>query len=91
VGAFTLGLKSRVFGYRLRANVELFDWRYRDQQVSKLSLDSRGVQNIRTENIGQASIRGVVPLSTFRPGETPFTVGVLRPPRTVGVRLSRGF
>ncbi len=59
VSALTLGLKSRLFGNRLQANVEVFDWRYRDQQISKISLDSRGVTNLRTENVGKATIRGV--------------------------------
>lgn len=59
LGAFTVGLKSRLAGNRLQANVELFHWRYTDQQVSKISLDSRGVTNLRVENIGRATIRGV--------------------------------
>jgi iron complex outermembrane receptor protein len=59
VGAFTLGLKSRLFAHRLQANIELFDWRYRDQQISRISLDSRSVQSLRTENVGRATIRGV--------------------------------
>jgi iron complex outermembrane recepter protein len=59
VGALTLGLKSRLFANRVQANVELFDWSYRDQQVSKIAVDSRGATNLRTENIGQATIRGV--------------------------------
>lgn len=59
VGALTVGLKSRLWENRVQANVELFDWRYHDQQVSKLSLDSRGVTNLRTANVGYATIRGV--------------------------------
>jgi iron complex outermembrane receptor protein len=59
VAALTLGLKSRLFSDRVQANVELFDWRYHDQQVSKISVDSKGATNLRTENIGQATIRGV--------------------------------
>jgi iron complex outermembrane receptor protein len=59
IGALTLGLKSRMFDNRVQANVELFDWGYNDQQVSKISVDSRGATNLRTENIGQATIRGV--------------------------------
>ncbi|MGI9140312.1 MAG: TonB-dependent receptor [Gemmatimonadaceae bacterium] len=59
VEALTLGWKSRLFGSRLQANVELFDWSYRDQQVNKISVDSRGVTNLRTDNVGQATIRGV--------------------------------
>lgn len=51
-------MKSRLFDNRVQANVELFDWGYNDQQVSKISVDSRGATNLRTENIGQAMIRG---------------------------------
>lgn len=58
IGALTLGLKSRLFENRVRANIELFDWRYHDQQVSKISVDSRGSTNLRTENIGQSKNRG---------------------------------
>jgi iron complex outermembrane receptor protein len=58
VGALTVGLKKRLLANRLQTNVELFRWRYTDQQVSKLSVDSRGVNNLRTENIGQATIQG---------------------------------
>lgn len=58
IGALTLGLKSRLLDNRVQANVELFDWRYHDQQVSKISTDSKGATNLRTENIGQATIRG---------------------------------
>jgi iron complex outermembrane receptor protein len=59
VDAFTLGLKSRLLDNRLQANVEVFDWRYKDQQVSKISIDSLGATNLRTENVGRATIRGV--------------------------------
>lgn len=59
IGALTLGLKSRLFDNGVQANVELFDWRYHDQQVSKISVDSRQTTNLRIENIGQATIRGV--------------------------------
>ena len=59
VGAFTLGVKSRLFNDRVQANLELFDWQYRDQQVSKISFDTRGIPNLRTENVGRASIRGI--------------------------------
>jgi iron complex outermembrane receptor protein len=58
IGALTLGLKSRLFDNRVQANVELFDWRYHDQQVSKISIDSRQSTNLRTENIGQSTVRG---------------------------------
>ncbi len=59
VGALTMGVKTRLWGNRVQANVELFNWRYHDQQVSKLSVDSKGVTNLRIENVGHATIRGV--------------------------------
>ena len=58
VKASTLGLKSRLFDDRVQANVELFDWRYHDQQISTIGLDSKGAMNLRTSNVGQATIRG---------------------------------
>ena len=58
VKASTLGLKSRLFDDRVQANVELFDWRYHDQQISTIGLDSKGAMNLRTANVGQATIRG---------------------------------
>lgn len=58
VNATTLGLKSRLFDDRVQANVELYDWRYHDQQISTIGLDSKGAMNLRTANVGQATIRG---------------------------------
>src|SRR5262249_39418049 len=55
VDAFTVGVKSRLVDNRLQANVELFDWRYKDQQVSKISIDSHGASNLSTANIGRAT------------------------------------
>lgn len=67
IGALTLGLKSRLADNRLQANLEIFDWRYHDQQVSKLSVDSRGATNLRTENIGRATIRGFETVLEYLP------------------------
>ncbi len=67
LSAFTLGVKTRLLDNRLQANVELFDWRYRDQQVSKISVDSRGATNLRIENVGQATIRGFESRVEFAP------------------------
>jgi iron complex outermembrane receptor protein len=58
VNATTLGLKSRLFDDRMQANVELYDWQYHDQQISTIGLDSKGAMNLRTANVGQATIRG---------------------------------
>ena len=59
IGALTLGLKSRLLSYRLNANVELFDWLYKNQQVSRIVVDSRNVSILRTDNVGRESSRGV--------------------------------
>jgi iron complex outermembrane recepter protein len=66
VGAFTLGVKSVLLQNRLQASVELFDWRYKDQQVSKFAVDSRNVTGLRTENIGRATIRGAATTVSYR-------------------------
>jgi iron complex outermembrane receptor protein len=58
VTAFTLGSKNRFFSDRLQLNVEAFHWLYEDQQISTVTLDSRGVTNLRTRNIGEATIQG---------------------------------
>jgi iron complex outermembrane receptor protein len=58
VNASTVGLKSRLFDDRVQANIELYDWRYHDQQISTIGLDSKGAMNLRTANVGQATIRG---------------------------------
>ena len=36
--AYEIGVKNRFFGNRLQVNVELFDWQYKDQQISVLQL-----------------------------------------------------
>jgi iron complex outermembrane recepter protein len=59
IGAFTIGLKSRLLSYRLNANVELFDWLYKNQQVSRIVVDSKNVSILRTDNVGRESSRGV--------------------------------
>src|SRR5262249_56906218 len=59
IGAFTVGLKSRLLSYRLNANVELFDWRYKNQQVSRIMVDSKNVSILRTDNVGRETTRGV--------------------------------
>jgi iron complex outermembrane receptor protein len=58
VEAFTLGSKNRFLDNRLQLNVELFHWKYRDQQVSHFSLDSLGGTAFRTSNVGQSTIKG---------------------------------
>ena len=56
--AWTIGSKNRFFDNRLQINAEAFYWRYRDQQVSHLGIDSRGVTIFPTENVGRATFKG---------------------------------
>ena len=61
IAAYTLGLRHRGWGGRLRLDLEAFHWDYRDQQVSSLRPDlSTPPRNANTtENIGNSRIRGV--------------------------------
>ena len=59
VEAWTIGSKNRFFDRRLQFNVELFHWRYRNQQVSHYGLDANNSTNYFTENIGRSTIKGV--------------------------------
>lgn len=59
IEAFTLGWKNRLFDNRVQLDVEAFHWEYEDQQISHITLDSLGVSNLRTSNVGQATISGV--------------------------------
>jgi iron complex outermembrane receptor protein len=57
--AFTLGSKNRLFDDRLQLDVEVFHWRYKDQQVSAITQDSLGVTNLATKNVGNATMKGI--------------------------------
>jgi iron complex outermembrane recepter protein len=57
--AYTLGSKNRLLADRLRIDVEVFHWLYDDQQVSTITQDSRGVTNLGTRNVGNATMNGV--------------------------------
>lgn len=56
--AYTIGSKSRLLGHRLQVNAEAFLWKYRDQQISHISLDSTGAVIFPTENAGRATMKG---------------------------------
>lgn len=56
--AFTVGSKNRFLDNRLQANLELFYWKYHDQQISHLSQDSKHDTIFPTENVGLATIKG---------------------------------
>jgi iron complex outermembrane receptor protein len=67
IGATTLGSKNRFFENRLQVNGELFYWRYRDQQISHLGIDSAGIAIFPTENVGSSTIKGLELDTQFLP------------------------
>ncbi|MGY4399176.1 iron complex outermembrane receptor protein [Sphingomonas sp. UYAg733] len=58
ITAFTIGSKNRFFDNRVQLNIEAFYWKYRNQQVSHVSLDRAGTQGRFTENVGSSTIKG---------------------------------
>lgn len=58
ITAYTIGTKNRFFDNRVQLNLELFDWEYRDQQLSYLGIDPTGRVGVLTQNIGRSRIRG---------------------------------
>ncbi|NKJ45033.1 MULTISPECIES: TonB-dependent receptor [unclassified Novosphingobium] len=67
IGALTFGSKNRFFRNRLQINLELFDWLYKDQQISHLTYDSQGHSIFGTENVGRARMRGAEVEMRLRP------------------------
>ena len=59
ITAYTAGSKNRFFNNRLQLNVEGFLWKYRDQQLASIGLDSNGRQNFFVRNIGRTTNYGV--------------------------------
>jgi iron complex outermembrane receptor protein len=59
ITAYTLGSKNRFLNKKLQLNLEVYDWDYKNQQISHLGLDSHGVIIFPTENVGQATYKGV--------------------------------
>jgi iron complex outermembrane receptor protein len=58
IEAYTFGSKNRFMDNRLQANLELFYWKYKDQQISHLGFDSAGTAIFPTENVGAATMKG---------------------------------
>ncbi|MES2300830.1 MAG: TonB-dependent receptor [Pseudomonadota bacterium] len=56
--AWTLGSKNSFADKRIRLNLELFYWKYRDQQIGHLSTDSLGNTIFAVENVGRARFKG---------------------------------
>lgn len=59
ITALTLGSKNRFFDNKAQFNVELFRWKYRNQQVSHFGFEADGSTNFFTENLGRSTISGV--------------------------------
>lgn len=59
IRAWTIGSKNRFFDNRLQANLELFWWDYKDQQISRLTTNSIGGIEFQTNNIGATRVRGM--------------------------------
>ena len=57
--AYTVGSKNRLLDNRLQVNGEAFWWKYKDQQISHISLDSTGTVIFPTENAGRATMKGI--------------------------------
>ena len=59
ITAYTIGSKNRFLDNRLQANVELFYWKYHNQQISHLGTDSEHDTIFPTQNVGQSTIKGI--------------------------------
>ena len=68
IKAWTVGSKNRFLDNRLQINVELFHWKYRDQQVSSATRDSRGNVVFATRNVGASTNKGVEVEAIAKPG-----------------------
>ena len=70
IDAFTLGSKNRFFDNRVQLNLELFHWKYNDQQISHVGRDSQGVTIFPTENVGKATFKGIEVETRFAATDT---------------------
>lgn len=68
IKAWTVGSKNRFLDNRLQLNVELFYWKYRDQQVSSATRDSRGNVVFATRNVGASTNKGFEIEAVAKPG-----------------------
>ncbi|MEY2928094.1 MAG: hypothetical protein RL367_2571 [Pseudomonadota bacterium] len=59
ITAYTIGSKNRFLNNRLQINIEGFYWKYRDQQLSYLGINSVGAVGLLTSNIGSSVAKGV--------------------------------
>lgn len=59
ITAYTIGSKNRFLDNRLQINLEGFYWKYNDQQLSYLGVNSLGAVGLLTRNIGRSVAKGV--------------------------------
>jgi iron complex outermembrane receptor protein len=57
--ALTVGSRNRLLDGRVQLDLEAFHWRYDDQQISAIMLNSQGVPNLRTRNVGHSTMSGL--------------------------------
>ena len=70
ITAYTIGSKNRFLDNKVQLNAELFYWKYHDQQISHLGIDSKGIVGFPTENIGEATYKGIEVELQTRPWRT---------------------
>ena len=70
ITAYTLGSKNRFLDNKVQLNAELFYWKYHDQQISHLGIDSKGIVGFPTENVGEATYKGAEIELQTRPWRT---------------------
>ena len=58
ITAYTIGSKNRFLDNKLQANLELFYWKYKNQQISHLGTDSDHDTIFPTQNVGASTIKG---------------------------------
>lgn len=58
IQAYTFGSKNRFFDQRLELNLELFRWKYENQQVAHIGVDLAGQTNNFTQNVGRSTNQG---------------------------------
>lgn len=67
--ALTVGSRNRLLDGRLQLDFEAFHWRYDDQQISAIMLNSQGVPNLRTRNVGHSVMNGLEVASEWLLGD----------------------
>ena len=70
ITAYTVGSKNRFLDNKLQLNAELFYWKYHNQQISHLGIDSKDIVGFPTENVGEATYKGIEVDLQARPWRT---------------------